>query len=44
MDIKLLSGALGAEVQGADLKDSSEKNLPSRQLMDKNGKLYPWFN
>ena len=28
MEIKLLSGALGAEIIGLDLKDSSEKNLP----------------
>jgi len=27
MDVKLLSGALGAEISGADLKDSSEKNF-----------------
>jgi taurine dioxygenase len=27
MDVKLLSGALGAEVNGIDLKDSSEKNF-----------------
>ena len=27
MDLKLLSGALGAEVSGIDLKDSSEKNF-----------------
>ena len=27
MDVKLLSGALGAEVSGIDLKDSSEKNF-----------------
>ena len=27
MDVKLLSGALGAEVDGIDLKDSSEKNF-----------------
>ena len=27
MDIKLLSGALGAEIQGISLKDSSEKNF-----------------
>jgi len=27
MDLKLLSGALGAEVNGIDLKDSSEKNF-----------------
>ena len=27
MDVKLLSGALGAEVNGVDLKDSSEKNF-----------------
>ena len=27
MDIKLLSGALGAEVQGVELKDSSKKNF-----------------
>ena len=27
MDIKLLSGALGAEVNGINLKDSSEKNF-----------------
>ena len=27
MNIKLLSGALGAEVNGIDLKDSSEKNF-----------------
>ena len=26
MDIKLLSGALGAEVDGINLKDSSDKN------------------
>ena len=27
MDVRLLSGALGADVQGVDLKDSSEKNF-----------------
>ena len=27
MDIKLLSGALGAEVNGVDLKDTSDKNF-----------------
>ena len=27
MDVKLLSGALGAEVQGVELKDSSKKNF-----------------
>ena len=27
MDVKLLSGALGAEIKGVDLKDSSEKNF-----------------
>ena len=27
MDIKLLSGALGAEIDGIDLKDSSKKNF-----------------
>ncbi|SVD33975.1 uncharacterized protein METZ01_LOCUS386829, partial [marine metagenome] len=27
MDIKLLSGALGAEVEGIDLKDSSKENF-----------------
>ena len=27
MDIKLLSGALGAEVEGVDLKDSSKENF-----------------
>jgi len=27
MDIKLLSGALGAEVSGIDLKDTSDKNF-----------------
>ena len=27
MDVKLLSGALGAEISGIDLKDSSEKNF-----------------
>ena len=27
MDVKLLSGALGAEINGIDLKDSSEKNF-----------------
>ena len=27
MDVKLLSGALGAEVSGINLKDSSEKNF-----------------
>ena len=27
MDIKLLSGALGAEVNGIDLKDTSDKNF-----------------
>ena len=27
MDIKLLSGALGAEVNGISLKDSSDKNF-----------------
>ena len=27
MDVKLLSGALGAEVSGVDLRDSSEKNF-----------------
>ena len=27
MDVKLLSGALGAEVSGVNLKDSSEKNF-----------------
>ena len=27
MDVKLLSGALGAEINGTDLKDSSEKNF-----------------
>ena len=27
MDIKLLSGALGAEVNGINLKDSSNKNF-----------------
>ena len=27
MDVKLLSGALGAEVSGISLKDSSEKNF-----------------
>ena len=26
MDIKLLSGALGAEISGIDLKDSSKEN------------------
>ena len=27
MDVELLSGALGAEISGIDLKDSSEKNF-----------------
>ena len=27
MDIKLLSGALGAEISGINLKDSSDKNF-----------------
>ena len=27
MDIKLLSGALGAEIDGIDLRDSSEGNF-----------------
>jgi taurine dioxygenase len=27
MDIKLLSGALGAEINGINLKDSSDKNF-----------------
>jgi len=27
MDIKLLSGALGAEISGVDLKDTSLKNF-----------------
>ena len=27
MDVKLLSGALGAEIDGIDLKDSSQKNF-----------------
>ena len=27
MDINLLSGALGAEISGIDLKDTSEKNF-----------------
>ena len=27
MDVKLLSGALGAEISGIDLKDTSIKNL-----------------
>ena len=27
MDIKLLSGALGAEINGIDLKDTSVKNF-----------------
>jgi len=27
MDIRLLSGALGAEVEGIDLKDSSKENF-----------------
>ena len=27
MDVKLLSGALGAEVNGIDLKDTSEKDF-----------------
>ena len=27
MDVKLLSGALGAEVSGIDLRDCSEKNF-----------------
>ena len=27
MDAKLLSGALGAEIRGIDLKNSSEKNF-----------------
>ena len=27
MDVKLLSGALGAEVSGIDLKDSSKENF-----------------
>ena len=26
MDVKLLSGALGAEISGIDLKDSSKEN------------------
>ena len=26
MEVKLLSGALGAEISGIDLKDSSKKN------------------
>ena len=27
MEVKLLSGALGAEIRGVDLKDTSDKNL-----------------
>ena len=27
MDVKLLSGALGAEISGIDLKDTSDKNF-----------------
>ncbi len=27
MDVKLLSGALGAEITGIDLKDTSDKNF-----------------
>ncbi len=27
MEVKLLSGALGAEIQGIDLKDTSDKNF-----------------
>ena len=27
MEIKLLSGALGAEIKGIDLKDTSDKNF-----------------
>ena len=27
MEVKLLSGALGAEIKGIDLKDTSEKKL-----------------
>ena len=27
MEIKLLSGALGAEIKGINLKDTSEKNF-----------------
>ena len=27
MEIKLLSGALGAEISGIDLKDTSDKNI-----------------
>ena len=27
MEIKLLSGALGAEITGIDLKDTSEQNI-----------------
>ena len=27
MEIKLLSGALGAEIKGIDLKDTSDKNI-----------------
>ncbi len=27
MDVKLLSGALGAEITGIDLQDTSDKNI-----------------
>ena len=27
MEVKLLSGALGAEIKGIDLKDTSDKNF-----------------
>ena len=35
MDIKLISGALGAEIQGVDLKDPSEKNFETIRKSNK---------
>ena len=36
--------ASNIQIRKAIFKNSSEKYLPYRQLLDKYGKLYPWFN
>ena len=42
MDLKLLSGALGAEISGVDLKDSTEKNFRYKDILK--CKHYPYLS
>ena len=43
MDIKLLSGALGAEVDGINLKDSTDKNFKIINDLLLEHKVIFWF-